>query len=98
MSEEIESILRQAAALGRDCGARRLVLYGSRARGDYKERSDIDLAVWDMPERSRGMFWAGLEDLPTLLKFDVCHISALTDRAFLENIEKDGRVLYEKNR
>ena len=97
MSDQVESILCQAAALGQECGARRLVLYGSRARGDFKECSDIDLAVWDMPERNRGTFWAQLEDLPTLLKFDVCHISPLTDKEFLENIEKDGRVLYEKD-
>lgn len=97
MSEEIESILRQAAALGQKYGARRLVLFGSRARGDFKERSDIDLAVWEMPERSRGMFWAELEELPTLLKFDICHISPLTDKAFLKNIERDGLTLYEES-
>lgn len=97
MSKEIESILRQAAVLGQKYGARRLVLFGSRARGDFKERSDIDLAVWGMPERSRGMFWAELEELPTLLKFDICHISALTDKAFLENIEKEGLTLYEES-
>ncbi len=97
VSERIESILCQAAEIGRECGARRLVLYGSRARGDFKKSSDIDLAVWDMPERNRGTFWTRLEELPTLLKFDICHITPVTDKEFLENIEKDGRILYEKD-
>ncbi len=97
MPEEIKSLLRQAAFLGQIHGAQRVVLYGSRARGDFKERSDIDLAIWGMPEQSRGSFLAELEELPTLLKFDVCHISPLTDKVFLENILKDGQILYEKS-
>ena len=31
-------------------GAKRLVLFGSRARGDNRYNSDIDLAVYGMPE------------------------------------------------
>ena len=33
------------AQLAKDCGARKLVLFGSRARGDNRPRSDIDLAA-----------------------------------------------------
>ena len=32
-------------ALAETCGLSRLILFGSRARGDNRERSDIDLAV-----------------------------------------------------
>ena len=32
-------------ALAEACGLSRLILFGSRARGDNRERSDIDLAV-----------------------------------------------------
>ena len=97
MQEELRPLLSQVAALGRKYGAKRLMLFGSRARADFKERSDIDIAVWGMPEPYRSMFWAELEELPTLLKFDVCHISPNTDRPFLENILKDGELLYEES-
>ncbi len=97
MQEELRPLLSQVVALGRKYGAKRLMLFGSRARADFKERSDIDIAVWGMPEPSRSMFWAELEELPTLLKFDVCHISPNTDRTFLENILKDGEFLYEES-
>ena len=78
-------------------GAARVVLYGSRARGDNRPRSDIDLAVFGMPEARRGDFWAALEELPTLLKFDVAYILPGADAAFLQAIEREGVTLYEED-
>lgn len=90
----MEQLYSQLAALAAQYGARRLVLFGSRARGDARERSDIDLAVYGMPEKNRGAFWMAAEELPTLLKFDIVHILPGMDPKFLHNIEKDGVTLY----
>ncbi len=90
----MEEIYTRLAELARQHGARRLVLFGSRARGDFHERSDIDLAIYGMPEHSRGAFWLEAEELPTLLKLDIVHISPDTNPEFLQNIEKDGVTLY----
>lgn len=90
MKSEIESVLSKAAALASRLGASKLVLYGSRARGDARERSDIDLAVYGLPEAAQARFLDGIEDLPTLLDFDVVFVSACTDSTLLKNIEKDG--------
>lgn len=91
----MESIYHQLADLARRHGARRLVLFGSRARGDHKERSDIDLAVYGMPEAEQARFWLEAEDLPTLLKLDIVHILPGMNPEFLRNIEKDGVTLYD---
>ena len=53
----MEQLYSQLAALARRYGAKRLVLFGSRARGDNRNNSDIDLAVYGMPEDSRAAFW-----------------------------------------
>lgn len=90
----MEQLYSQLAALAAQYGARRLVLFGSRARGDARARSDIDLAVYGMPEKNRGAFWMAAEELPTLLKFDIVHILPGMDPKFLHNIEKDGVTLY----
>ena len=90
----MEEIYHQLAELARRHGAQRLVLFGSRARGDNKERSDIDLAVYGMPQKERAAFWLDAEDLPTLLKLDIVHILPGMDPKFLKNIEKDGVTLY----
>jgi predicted nucleotidyltransferase len=90
----MDELYTKLANLAARYGAQRLVLYGSRARGDFHERSDIDLAVYGMPENQRGGFSMETEDLPTLLKLDIVHVSQGMDPAFLKNIEKDGVTLY----
>ena len=90
----MEELYNQLAALARRHGARRLVLFGSRARGDNRYNSDIDLAVYGMPESRRAEFWLDCEELPTLLKFDIVHIKEGMDPAFLANIEREGVMLY----
>lgn len=51
----MEELYKQLAALARQHGARRLVLFGSRARGDNRYNSDVDLAVYGMPEGNRAI-------------------------------------------
>lgn len=92
----MEELYNQLAALAKRYGARRLVLFGSRARGDNRYNSDIDLAVYGMPENNRAEFWLDCEELPTLLKFDIVHIKDGMNPAFLENIKKDGVELMDK--
>ena len=90
----MDELYTKLANLAARYGAQRLVLYGSRARGDFHARSDVDLAVYGMPEKQRGGFFLEAEDLPTLLKLDIVHISENMEPAFLQNIEKDGVTLY----
>mgnify|MGYP002519661790 FL=1 len=98
MPNDLSPLYVQLSTLAAQHGASKLVLFGSRARGDATQRSDIDLAVYGMPQDQRPWFWAETDDLPTLLKLDIVHISPGLDPAFLENIEKDGVTLYEKDR
>lgn len=90
----MQEIYSQLAELASKYGARRLVLFGSRARGDHRYNSDIDLAVYGMPQENRARFWLDAEELPTLLKLDIVHIEPGMDPAFLKNIERDGVTLY----
>ncbi len=74
-------------------GVRRVILFGSRARGTNHARSDVDLAV------SGGDFdafyWDVMERMPPLLSFDVVHLEEAGE-ALREEIRRDGVVLYEK--
>lgn len=90
----MDELYSQLATLAQRHGAQKLVLFGSRARGDNRHNSDIDLAVYGMPKESQSAFYWDAEDLPTLLKLDIVHIVPGMNPAFIQNIEKDGVVLY----
>ena len=85
-----EDIIRTARA----CGIERVILFGSRARGDNRARSDIDLAVigGDI-DRFRTCLD---EQARTLLKFDVVDLSRDLPSDFRESIRKDGVILYDE--
>ena len=77
----------------------RVVLFGSRARGDHEERSDIDLCVF-CPEQTTEEEWmqvlACLERdcVDTLRRVD-CVRFETGDAALRENVLTEGVVLYE---
>lgn len=93
----MDQLYHQLAALAARYGAQRLVLFGSRARGDFRYNSDLDLAVYGMPEANRSAFWLDAEELPTLLKLDIVHMEPGMDAKFIANIERDGVNLYAKD-
>lgn len=92
----MNQLYEQIARLGRQYGASKIILFGSRARGDHRPRSDIDLAVFGMPRENQSSFWSAMDDLPTLLDFDLVFIQPETSGTLLENIRKDGINLMNK--
>jgi len=92
-----DRLIQSIQNLGKKYAVEKIVLFGSRARGDNRPTSDIDLAVYPSPNfTSEGIFASELDDLDTLLKIDVVFISADDDCQLMENIEKEGVILYER--
>ncbi|MHB8170097.1 MAG: nucleotidyltransferase domain-containing protein [Thermincolia bacterium] len=84
--------------IGQKYDIAKIVLFGSRARGNNKPTSDIDLAVYPLPQFSnKGYFTSDIDDLDTLLKIDIVFITSDTDLELIENIEKEGVILYERS-
>ena len=81
-----------------DARVRRLVLFGSHARGNFRANSDIDLATYGLLPRNEMAFLSALDDLPTLLKIDTVVVRRDTDPAFLKEIEESGIVLLERHK
>ena len=88
------SLLQSINELAKKYNIQKVVLFGSRARGDHKERSDIDLAVsgGDIV----GFTFAVEEETPTLLMFDVVNLDKEVQQDLLVSIKKEGVVLFEK--
>lgn len=87
------ALLSAINRFARECDIDRVILFGSRARGDNLPRSDIDLAVVGDADLFR---YRLDEHAPTLLKFDVVDLSRDLPSDFRASILKDGVVIYEK--
>ena len=85
------SVRPLVARLAAEPGVRRVVLFGSRARGDGRERSDVDLAL-DAPGLSRAEWvrlWADAQEADTLYRIDLVRLDE-APVAFRERIEAEG--------
>lgn len=89
-SELLDEIIRVAEKNDID----KVILFGSRARGDNKERSDIDIAFWG--ENANEFILDLDEETNTLLKFDIVDLNRPVQEELLESIRKEGIVIYEK--
>lgn len=72
----------------------RVILFGSRARGDYLRNSDIDLAVSGGDVVSFALDVE--EETSTLLTYDVVDLGKNIDGKLRESIEEEGTTIYEK--
>ena len=88
------ALVEEIISYAKQYGVEKLYLFGSRARGDYKERSDIDLAFIG-GDASRFIL-AMDEDTYTLLSFDVVDLGKPVQEELLESIRREGVLLYEK--
>ena len=83
---------REIITLAKKNGIKKVILFGSRAKGTNSERSDIDLAVSGGDALN---FYYDLEETAhTLLMFDVVDLDKGISDRLKQNIERDGVVLY----
>lgn len=66
-------------------------LFGSRARGDYKNNSDIDIAIFkDVTKEDEFKIKNEVDQLDIIYKVDLVFISDKTKADLLKSIEEDG--------
>lgn len=87
-------VLEKIIQLAKKHNIEKVLLFGSRARGDYKKTSDIDLAF--LGGNASAFALDVEEETATLLKFDIVDLSKKVQQELLDSIEKEGVVLYEK--
>lgn len=74
------------------------VLYGSRAKGNYKPGSDVDLTLLGagVTPKILGQIQGELEDGLLPYRFDVSIFSQIKQADMIEHIRRVGVVFYEK--
>jgi predicted nucleotidyltransferase len=97
----IESDVRYInIALGKfseiECG----IIFGSRAMGNYKKGSDIDLAIKGKGVTSKTLYKLSdllNEEFPLPYFFDLIHYEAISNANLKDHIDKEGKIIYEAN-
>ena len=76
----------------------KLVLFGSRARGDHAPVSDYDLAVFGpgLSELAKAEFSLDIEEIATLKKIDLVFADENVTDDLMRNIVTEGKVIYEQ--
>lgn len=87
---------REIAAIARNNGIHKIVLFGSRARGSNTERSDVDIAVYG--GNFDAFYFDVRENVHSLLSFDIVDADKGISEELRQEIERDGVVIYEKAR
>lgn len=97
LSEETgisERAINDICTLAKKYHLRKVILYGSRARGDYYRTSDIDLAI---SGGDKTMFALDVDEYTwTLLKYDILDLDRTVAPELRAAIEREGKVIYEK--
>lgn len=87
-------VLEEIKDIARKYGVKKVLLFGSRARGDFHKTSDIDLAV---SGGNKAMFQPDVEEkTSTLLMFDVVDLDAKIQKELRESINQEGIIIYEE--
>lgn len=91
----IQNVYQQIVEISKKYQVKKVVLFGSRARGTNMPKSDIDLAIYGCADFG-GLSDSLNEDLWSLLKLDIINMdNKYVSPELVSEIEKDGVVLYE---
>lgn len=71
-----------------------IIIFGSRARGDYKEKFDIDIAIkGNLTKLDIALIRDYLEESRIPCMVDVVEYSKIADKNFKKEIDKEEKIL-----
>jgi predicted nucleotidyltransferase len=76
----------------------RVVLYGSRAKGNYKDGSDIDLTIFgtDLKLIDQHKIESQIDDLLLPYSIDLSIYADISNQELLDHIDRVGKIFYRK--
>ncbi|MDE6600932.1 MAG: nucleotidyltransferase domain-containing protein [Lachnospiraceae bacterium] len=97
MRYTINEIKDKTNPIAKAYGIGRMSLFGSYARGEAKDDSDVDLYIERGRLKSLLQYFAFIDELENALD---CHVDVVTtgieDKTFLSKIMQEGVLLYEE--
>ena len=78
----------------------KVILYGSRAKGNYHNGSDIDLTLIgdELSFSLLSKLMIDLDDLPLAYTIDLSILHTIENQDLLDHIQRVGKVFYQKTK
>jgi predicted nucleotidyltransferase len=74
-----------------------VIIYGSRAKGNFKEGSDIDITLkGNISKEDLNKLWHKLDDSFIPYKFDISVYKELKSESLIEHIQRVGKTFYKR--
>ena len=74
----------------------KVVLFGSRARGDFHKTSDFDICVYCSQGEAFTKFYFDVDEIDTFYKIDLLRYEDISNDVLKNEIAVDGVVVYER--
>ncbi len=91
--EKLNSVFKKYSEI------KKVILYGSRAKGNFKNGSDIDLTIFSEDRKFSGLLKIAneIDDLNLPYEVDISLFHHIDNKNLIEHIERVGFVFYSKN-
>ncbi|MDR2898644.1 MAG: nucleotidyltransferase domain-containing protein [Spirochaetaceae bacterium] len=87
-----------ASVLATESAVEKATVFGSRAKGNYKKYSDVDIALYGcLTSHDAERIRLALDELALIYSFDVAAYNELKNAALKEHIDRIGVVVYERD-
>lgn len=89
--EEILKIIDECESI------KEVIIYGSRAKGNFKEGSDIDITLrGEISKEDYSKLWHKLDDSFIPYKFDISIYNDLKSESLIKHINRVGKTFYKR--
>ena len=87
-------VIEEIRNLAQKYDIEKVILFGSRARGDYKEYSDIDICITEeVDQKRRYKIMDDVDKIMTHHKIDLIFIQDVKNEEFIKNIDRDKKEI-----
>jgi len=95
-----DNLIEVIRVIANDFNIEKVILYGSRARGDHSPTSDYDIGIIsnNLTPLDKALIYDRIDDIETLKKIDLVFLEGSESDSFQKNILKEGKVIYEKTK
>ena len=76
----------------------KVILYGSRAKGNYREGSDIDITIFgNINDETINSIKNDIEELNSPYLYDISIFNKIKNQDLIEHINRVGKVIFYRN-